>query len=130
MDAADRSFARRWYDALLRADPSDWDTVSDRFLRQRRGYGRLKRLAEVAKAVEQLHDASAPVEVTVISARKLTEQAKQSLLTSLLGSRNLVVTEHIDPSLIAGAIVRTADEEWDVSVKNQLERLKRFMVEA
>ncbi len=130
MDAADRAFARRWYDALLRTDPADWDMVSDRFLRKRRGHGHLKRLADIAKAVEQLHSESAPVEVTVISARKLTEPAKQSLLTSLLGSRNLVVTEHIDPSLIAGAIVRTADEEWDVSVKNQLERLKRFMVEA
>ena len=130
MDAADRVFARRWHDALRRADPTDWDAVSDRMLRQHHGHAQATHLADIAKAVEQLQNDEAPLDVTLISARPLEKQVKESLLRKLLGTRTLAVHEQLDPSLIAGAVVRTADEEWDLSIKHQLERLKRFMVEA
>ncbi len=129
MNGAAKQHARRWQDALRRSDPKDWDAVSDRMLRR---FGRAggRALQGISQAMEQLQGEQPALPVTIVSARELDSRLEKSILKELFGDRDVAVTKKTDPSLIAGVVVRTEDAQWDLSVKNQLERLKRSIVEA
>lgn len=64
--------------------------------------------------------------VNVTSARPLVADVRAGL-TKLLAARTkarqVLLTEEVDPSLLGGLVARTADAEWDASVRTKLNRL-------
>lgn len=65
------------------------------------------------------------VELTITSARTLSEQVKKTI-TRIFGD-NVELTEQVDPSLIGGFVARTTDMIMDVSVKGRLKKLQLFL---
>lgn len=119
--------ARRWADALQQADRADWDAISNRELR-RLSADTIEKVSEVVEAMSSLKNNSA-VPVTLISAKPLTDPMQAEIVKSLFDKRAVAITAVVDASLIGGVVVQTADHLWDLSIKHQLERLKRSIVE-
>lgn len=64
--------------------------------------------------------------VSVTSARKLAESAKTELtamLKSTTGAKHVELTERVDPDLLGGLVVRTPDQQMDISVRTKLKQL-------
>lgn len=122
--------ARQWENALRRTDPKEWDAVSDRMVRTVMARGGVRSLKAVGEAMETLNAAAPALPVTLVCARDLDDKTERHILNQLFGDQEVTVIKKIDPALIAGVIVRTEDKQWDLSVRHQLERLKRSIVEA
>jgi len=129
MQTTAKQYARRWADTLKRTPAKDWGVVSDRLLRSLQAHADQGMMDEIQTEMKSLLQ-SHVVPVHVTSARPLTKETRTHMLKQLLGEQNLLITQAVDPSLIGGAVVRTTDEQWDLSVKHQLERLKRSIIES
>jgi len=87
---------------------------------------RLQLLGEIAELFEQNKaDAEKTIKAEVISAFELTADQTQSI-TAALGKkfgRKVTVTASLEPSLIAGIVIRVGDKVIDSSVKGRLKEL-------
>lgn len=67
----------------------------------------------------------------VSSAHPLDAAARaelQQYLTSMTGARVVELNEQVDAELLAGLVVRTADQELDTSARTKLDKLKSLNV--
>jgi len=74
----------------------------------------------------ELQAQSGKLLVDVTSARRLSESVKtelKHLLHQSTGAKSVDLTEHIDPSLLGGLVVRTPDAQLDVSIRSKLKQL-------
>jgi F-type H+-transporting ATPase subunit delta len=88
-------------------------------------------MIDIAKQfIAQLKAQRGIVPITIISAQKLEESTKSSILSKVSAaiSGTAEVTEEIDAALIGGFIVRMGDHQIDASVASQLKRLKQQFV--
>ena len=63
---------------------------------------------------------------TIMTARPLTDELKTKLteyLQQQTNSQKVSLHEEVDPSLIGGFVVQTADGTWDESVRTKLKRI-------
>lgn len=63
----------------------------------------------------------------VISARKLTDETRESvmkLLRAETGAKNIELTESVDADLIGGVIIQAPEAELDASLKSKLTKLR------
>ncbi len=130
MQAIARHTARKWASALKRANPKEWDSVSDIFLRRLRARGNARLMDDVLQAMTELLAEDAPLQVRVISAKSLSKAEQDALVKKVYPQRETRITTAVDETLLGGAIVQTADEQWDFSVKRQLERLNHSLIDA
>lgn len=87
---------------------------------------RLGYLPEIAKLFDELKDeAEGVVDVQVTSAAEMSQEEQGKLQQSLEKrfSRKVRLHAKVDPSLVAGAIVRAGDLTIDGSYRSRLERL-------
>jgi F-type H+-transporting ATPase subunit delta len=102
------------------------------FLKVLAKHGRLELLRPIARLLKQLyaeHLGLAEVEVRVAS--PMDDGLRQELLDRLrqtLGSEP-VLHVTVDPSLIAGLVIRVGDRVYDGSVSTRFEMLRRAMIE-
>jgi len=71
------------------------------------------------------------VTASVTSATAITEDIRAQVLTqlkSVVGDANVQVEERVDESLIGGFVLRVGDREFNSSVANKLQKLKREFV--
>ncbi len=88
---------------------------------------RVRLLSDIYQAFEkQLDQLEGIARANVISARHLDEQEKSELRDVLerISGRRIEAHYSLDPSLIAGAVVRVGSTIYDGSVRTQLERLR------
>jgi len=88
---------------------------------------RVRLLPEIQEAFEgQLDALEGVARASVISARNLKEGEKKQLRAVLerLSGRKVEAHYELDPTLIAGAVVRVGSTVYDGSVRTQLERLR------
>ena len=102
------------------------------FLKVLARHGRLEVLRPIVREAEKLHtERSGLADIQVRSAAKLDDSLLKDLQTRLqkmLGKQpNLDVM--IDPSLIAGIVVRVGDRVYDGSVYTQLEHARQSMID-
>jgi len=84
-------------------------------------------LSEIYRAFEaQLDQRAGITRANVTSAHQLDEAEKKQLVKVLerLSGRRVETAYHLDPTLIAGAVVRVGSTIYDGSVRTQLERLR------
>ena len=101
------------------------------FLKVLSAHGRLEILRAVARAVHQLHNEQSgrvAVELTVASALEpdLQDEVTKVLQSTLEAEPELHI--QVDPSLIAGFVVKVGDTVYDGSIKTRFERARRAMV--
>lgn len=89
---------------------------------------RIDILGHVASKYVQLFDESKGIQVaTVTTAVPLTAQLKKQVLAKAkeLTGKNVEVENIVDESIIGGFILRVGDVQYNASVANQLNELKR-----
>lgn len=118
-------YAQAWYLALKDAKQKDWETISQYLLRRLQREGRLSSLPQIVNQIKELEAKdSGRIAVDVTTATDYDEKELIQLVSELTGEKDVEMTLHTDADLIGGVLVRTKDEQWDVSVKNHLEQLK------
>jgi len=89
---------------------------------------RISILGDVALKYNQLFDKSKGIELaTVITAVALTADLEKKVLAKAkeLTGKNIEVKNIIDESILGGFILRIGDVQYNASVANQLNKLKR-----
>jgi F-type H+-transporting ATPase subunit delta len=89
---------------------------------------RINILNEVALAYNQLYDQFRGREVaTVTTAISLTDDLKSKVLTKAkeLTGKDVAINNIVDESIIGGFILRIGDIQYNASIANQLNKLKR-----
>ncbi len=86
-------------------------------------------LGEVAKSYIQLYNEAQGVKTaTVITAVPLSSELEEKVMAKvkqLTGSEKVTLKNEIDPAIIGGFILRVGDIQYNASILNQLENLKR-----
>ena len=105
-----------------------FEEVSKSFVRLITKNGRENLLPEIATSFDALvkeHNGIVPV--TLISAKKLDDQTKKSILDKVSSSveGTIEVNEILDESLIGGFVVRMGDTQIDASISSQFNNLKQ-----
>lgn len=104
-----------------------FDTLTSSFVSLIVKNRRENALAQIAASYEaQLKAHLGIVPVTLVSAQKLDEATKKTILAKLDKAieGKLELDEQIDSSLIGGFIIKMGDTHIDASVSNKLENLK------
>ena len=89
---------------------------------------RINVLEQVASKYSQLFDKSQGIELaTVTTAVALTADLKQLVLEKAvaISGKNVEIKNVIDESLIGGFVLRVGDLQYDASIANQLNKLKK-----
>ena len=102
------------------------------FLKVLSRHGRLELIRPIARQTVKLHaEASGIADVEVRVAAELDDELRKSLeerIKNRLGKTPIFKVK-IDPSLIAGIIVRVGDQVFDGSLATQLENARRAMID-
>lgn len=105
-----------------------FEEVSKSFVRLITKNGRENLLPEIATSFDALvKEHKGIVPVTLISAKKLDDQTKKSILDKVSSSveGTIEVNEILDKSLIGGFVVRMGDTQIDASISSQFNNLKQ-----
>lgn len=90
---------------------------------------RFNLIGNIATNYQQLFDkAQGIVEATVTTALPLTDDLKTAVLAkvkTLTGSDKVVIENKVDENILGGFILRVGDKEYNASIANQLNKLKR-----
>lgn len=92
---------------------------------------RIDILSDVAQKYNQLLDASKGIELaTVTTAVALTDDLKKQVLAKAkeLTGKDIEVENIIDESIIGGFILRVGDIQYNASITNQLNKLKKEFI--
>ena len=92
---------------------------------------RIQILGHIANAYVGLYDTQMGIEkVTVTTAVALTPELETKVLKKVkeLTPKQVVINNIIDESLIGGFVLRVGDVEYNASVSNQLNKLKRQLI--
>ena len=96
-------------------------------------HGRLELIRTIARQATKLHaEASGLADVEVRVAAELDDELRKNLedrIKNRLG-KTPVFKVKIDPSLIAGIVVRVGDQVFDGSLATQLENARRAMIDS
>ncbi len=102
------------------------------FLKVVSRHGRLDLLRPIVRQAEKIHtEQSGKTDVEVRVAAQMNDTLRNELASRLqktLGKQP-ILKWRIDPSLIAGIVVRVGDRVYDGSVRSQLESARKAMVE-
>lgn len=89
---------------------------------------RFEILAEIAKKYKELYDESRGIQVaTVTTAISMSKELEVKVLEKIkeISDKNISIVNVIDPSIIGGFILRIGDTQYNASVENKIQRLKR-----
>jgi F-type H+-transporting ATPase subunit delta len=95
--------------------------------------GRLNLLPELIDAYQDLLDEQRGIiEVDVTVAHRLTPEQLETVRERVSSAlkRNAVVHQYVDESIIGGLVLRVQDKLIDASVRNQLEMMRRQLLQA
>jgi F-type H+-transporting ATPase subunit delta len=110
-----------------------WQQLTLNFLKTMVRRGRIKLLQEVTASMEhQFLERQGIVVVEVLTARRL-DQAEEAKLVGKLEAftgKKVQLENHVNPSLLGGAITRIGSTLYDGSVQTQLEHLKMRIIES
>lgn len=119
-----KHYAVALYDVLQDAEEKSRSSIVRRFLQQLYQAGKLRLLPAITTAFEQLHHArmhTTPVHVSTTQA--LPADTIQQELIRLFPQEKIVVTTSVNPAVVGGMLVETANQRWNISLAGQLEAL-------
>jgi len=89
---------------------------------------RFEILAHVAKQYNTLHDELNGIqEAVVTTALPLTKELEAQVLAKIkeFSSKKITLINNVDPAIIGGFILRIGDQQYNASISNRLQELKR-----
>lgn len=92
---------------------------------------RIDLLEAVAQAYIQLSESQKDAAVVdVVSATELSAEVEKSIVEKMekLTSKKISLNKSVDASLLGGFVLRVGDLQYNASVANQLEQLKRELI--
>jgi len=95
--------------------------------------GRIALLPEIAVQVErELNARGGRIDADIVSARELTQDQKSALLVEIarITGKTILPRYATDQSLIGGVTVRVGSTIYDGSVRGQLQRMRRQLIES
>lgn len=95
-------------------------------------HGRLSLIRDVAKAARKMwQQRSGRIPVELETANELDATLEKEILTAFGGvlGADPIVTQRVNPELIAGFVIRVGDRVYDGSVRTRLERMRHAMIE-
>jgi len=95
--------------------------------------GRITLLGEIIDAYEDMLEAQlGNVEVDVTVSQKLSPEQLERVREKVSAAikRNAVIHQYVDDSIIGGLVLRVQDKLIDASVRNQLEMMRRQLLQA
>lgn len=123
-----QQFAVSLYQALAESRPEDQERVLDNFVKVLAEAGRLGMWSEI-EAEFSKYDMKARGQVPAIAtfAKEGRENSRVlDELNSILGGQ-AVFEKKVDGALVGGVVIETEDERIDLSVRKQLEDLKKTL---
>ena len=80
---------------------------------------------------EELNHRAGRVEASIVSARELGEEQRQSLVAEIarLTGKHVAAGHTTDPGLLGGVVVKVGSTIYDGSVRGQLQRMRRQLTE-
>ncbi len=96
--------------------------------------GRSIAMVEIIEAYNDMFRKKMGIQVVELTtAMPLSDQLKQSILTSLSGinmlkDKKIELKEHVDESIIGGMVLQVEDKLFDASIKHDLQFIKRQFV--
>lgn len=84
-------------------------------------------VSNMMRAIEAELNKRGSTQVVVTSAHEVSNEVKQQL-AELLGAKNAVFHEEIDPTVIGGVKARSGESEIDLTVRGRLNRFKTQIV--
>lgn len=68
----------------------------------------------------------------VYSVTPLSEEQVKNLVAQLnrMTGKNVLITRHLDESLLGGIVIKLQDKVFDASLRNKLEKLRQTLIEA
>ena len=88
--------------------------------------GRESLLADIIKKYKHLHlEALKIVSAEVITANQITNSLRDSIKNKLNANGEVHLTEKIDKSILGGFIINRGDLQYDASVRNKINNVKR-----
>jgi F0F1-type ATP synthase delta subunit len=97
--------------------------ISAYLLQERRS----REVSSVIRAIEAELNKRGKTQVVVTSAHTVSDDVKQQL-AELLGAKNAVFHDEIDPNVIGGVKARSGETEIDLTVRGRLNRFKTQIV--
>jgi F-type H+-transporting ATPase subunit delta len=88
---------------------------------------RSRELGAVMRKVVKLREQKGMLEATITSATPLSVSTKSHIKTLLGKPGKVVINDNIDPSVVGGVRIETAERGIDLTVENQLKQLKRLV---
>lgn len=83
--------------------------------------------SSVLRAIEAELNRRGTTQVEVTSAHQIPEETKKQL-AELLGAKNPVFSENIDPTVIGGVKAKAGEKQVDLTVRGRLNRFKAKVV--
>lgn len=95
-------------------------------------HGRLSLVRDVAKSARKMwQDRSGRIPVELETANQLDAALEKEILAAFGGvlGADPIVTQRVNPDLIAGFVIRVGDRVYDGSVQTRLEKMRLAMIE-
>jgi F0F1-type ATP synthase delta subunit len=128
MAVSSKQYAEALYLAVKEAETKDRDAIIQSFLARLQKQGDLSLLSRIVHDAEQLEaDELGVTAVEVRVAHKADELEVTEILHKLLETKKIQLDLKEDKNLIGGLIIETKNERWDLSMKNQLAKLKQSL---
>ena len=122
------TYAQALFEAVSEVGPKDHDQVLDNFVRILSQNGDIGRYQEIEQEYQKLsRQAKGVKEVEITTASNVNSKEIIESLNKIIGGK-AEVKQKIDQNLIGGVVVRIEDTLIDASVKNNLEKLRRKIV--
>ena len=121
-----QNYAQAWYESLKQSDSKDWAAISERLLEQLQRAGKLSWRKRILQEVQNMIDKETEtVAVHITAAHDIEYAPMQELIKQLLDTRNVRLSQSVNKDLLGGFILETANDRWDLTIKNQLDSLSK-----
>ena len=95
-------------------------------------YRRMSDMVAIVDEFERRYDEKHKrVHAEVVTAVQLDETRRNQLrdnLAARLGAQEIVLNEKVDPTILGGVVVKTANQTLDGSIKTKIEQIRRLIV--
>lgn len=107
-------------------------TVVSNLIKMVFDYGRMDDLVAIIDEFERRYDIyKQRVHADVVTAVKLDETQKSELVQTFakrIGAKQVLLSEHVDPTILGGAIMSANNQTLDGSLSSKIEQIRRLLV--
>lgn len=132
MKYSPKQYAAALMDSLQSTSPGDQEKVLDNFVKVLAENNDLRLFDQIAEEFHKLDlNRQGIKQVNVKSAHPLTKENEKAILEELnkLAKTKFELKQEVDEQLIGGVVIQMDDRQLDASVKNNLEQLKKELIQ-